>query len=659
MSKAKEKSTSETPAQRHERFRVAAGRETVESIVVAIVLALLFRAFVAEAFVIPTGSMAPTLMGAHKDMTCLECGQPFQVGASIETKHVPQRATVVGSVCPNCGYLNPLDLAENSDHATFNGDRILVSKFAYALNDPERWDVIVFKFPGNPKQNYIKRLVGLPEETLRIRHGDVLARPHDANAFTVLRKPPAKLLAMAHHVHDTAYQSKSLIAAEYPTNWQPWDLAATSPPTDSWQISRDEESWTAQLETAPDQLRMLRYYHRSPSDAQWDLARQGRSLADVDPYSSEGITDFHAYDAYVVVDSNQVWDIPPGVPRPDDSFFTNLASRFRPRPGDFRRDYESGGKIDQFTNPPASIGQYGIADRGSHWVGDLILQADVETAASAGQLVLELVESAVTFRCVIDLSDGTARLEIIDIDGPKTFAEAGGAAETTPTAATGVIGGARHEVRLANCDDMLYLWVDGSPITFDQPTTFDMSVLRKPEEQRPYTQPDHPYDAAPAAVGVQGTAATIYNLQVMRDKYYIATQSVRQGLYDYDVRAFSLGGLRDSTGNVVNDIQTAITDPSLWDQHSIWESRRAVDFELDKDQFFPMGDNSPESQDARCWVQSLPSAGNVDPDAYLWAEASYVPRDLLVGKALIIFWPHTWNSPLPMTPNFRRMGFIR
>ena len=59
-------------------------RETVESIALAVILAFLFRAFVAEAFVIPTGSMAPTLMGQHKDVQCPECGYWYQAGASIE-----------------------------------------------------------------------------------------------------------------------------------------------------------------------------------------------------------------------------------------------------------------------------------------------------------------------------------------------------------------------------------------------------------------------------------------------------------------------------------------------------------------------------------------------------------------------------------------------
>ena len=62
----------------------AAIRETIESVVIAFVLAFLFRTFEAEAFVIPTGSMAPTLMGRHKDLDCPKCGCPYQVSASEE-----------------------------------------------------------------------------------------------------------------------------------------------------------------------------------------------------------------------------------------------------------------------------------------------------------------------------------------------------------------------------------------------------------------------------------------------------------------------------------------------------------------------------------------------------------------------------------------------
>ena len=51
------------------------------------------------------------------------------------------------------------------------GDRVLVLKYLYAFQDPQRWDVVVFKNPTDPNgdaANYIKRLVGLPSEQLLI-----------------------------------------------------------------------------------------------------------------------------------------------------------------------------------------------------------------------------------------------------------------------------------------------------------------------------------------------------------------------------------------------------------------------------------------------------------------------------------------------------------
>src|SRR5918992_4102097 len=57
-------------------------KETVESILVAFILAFIFRAFVVEAFVIPTGSMAPTLLGAHVRMRCDDCGYRWNVNFS-------------------------------------------------------------------------------------------------------------------------------------------------------------------------------------------------------------------------------------------------------------------------------------------------------------------------------------------------------------------------------------------------------------------------------------------------------------------------------------------------------------------------------------------------------------------------------------------------
>lgn len=652
--------SSEGPLERHQRFRTEANRETVESIVVAIILALLFRAFVAEAFVIPTGSMAPALMGAHKDVECPECGMPYQVGASIETSTPVQETTVVGSVCPNCRKINSLDLVGNRDHQTFTGDRILVSKFAYALADPDRWDVIVFKYPGNPKQNYIKRLVGMPNESLRIRYGDVYARPVGADDFEILRKPHYKLMAMSHTVHDTGYQAPTLVEANYPSNWQPWSPGAVSPPSDSWQINREGKVWSATVSADGETEKYLRYYHRWPTEDQWQQAKDGMSLGGINPYASNAITDFYPYDAYLNVDTDRVYNYPPGLAPADANFLSRTLQRFSPPRGEFRSNYESGGSVEQFGGS-ASIGRQGTSRLGYHWVGDLILEADVVAGGDAGELVLELVESAVLFQCRIDLATGVARLEIVDVNGPVSFANAGGAATDTPKANIEVRPGRAVNLRMANCDDQIYLWVDGSPVEFDQPTSFKMETIRELAEQHPFTSQEHPYDAAPAAIAAKGAEVTVERLQVMRDKYYIAVdREVSIAFNDYNLSELDQR-FRGS------EIQRILQTPELWDDRSIWQARRVVEFELDEDQFFPMGDNSPESEDARCWVRRSvnPYTGeavfdpSIDPDAYRWAGASYVPRDLLVGKALMVFWPHTWNSPVPFTPNFERIGFIR
>src|SRR5262245_19636147 len=79
-------------------------RDIVETIVFVVVLVLLLKAFMAEAFVIPTGSMAPTLLGYHRVIKCPECGFRFPVNMSKQfdsQESTPQR--ILGCECPNCG----------------------------------------------------------------------------------------------------------------------------------------------------------------------------------------------------------------------------------------------------------------------------------------------------------------------------------------------------------------------------------------------------------------------------------------------------------------------------------------------------------------------------------------------------------------------------
>src|SRR6266480_428025 len=114
-------------------------KDTIESILVAFILAFIFRAFIVEAFVIPTGSMAPTLLGAHMRFRCEDCGYRFDVnytgksvGDDVEIPSVA-RGKVFAAICPNCG----LKVAREDMHdpendatapAVHYGDRILVLK---------------------------------------------------------------------------------------------------------------------------------------------------------------------------------------------------------------------------------------------------------------------------------------------------------------------------------------------------------------------------------------------------------------------------------------------------------------------------------------------------------------------------------------------------
>lgn len=152
---------------------------------IAFILAFVFRAYVVEAFVIPTGSMAPSLAGQHVRVTCTQCGYHFKVDAS--SRRPRRNADAEGLSCPMCHYANRLPGGGYSSA----GDRILVHKYIYSLVEPRRWDVIVFKNPqlvnrmdgsAGPTSNYIKRLVGLPHESLWLIEGNVYVQPNPPNA---------------------------------------------------------------------------------------------------------------------------------------------------------------------------------------------------------------------------------------------------------------------------------------------------------------------------------------------------------------------------------------------------------------------------------------------------------------------------------------------
>jgi signal peptidase I len=342
---------STAPQQSHEGHR-----DTVEAVVVALILALVVRGFEAQAFVIPTGSMAPTLMGRHKEIACPQCGYTFAVNASEEVESRTPR-DVYSGLCGNCRNLARLD-----KFPSFKGDRILVMMFPYDLpflpasHSPERWDVVVFRYPEEPEVSYIKRLVGLPNETIRISHGDVYVKKKDSKSFVLARKPLRHQTAMQISVYDDRHQPRAFAALAEWRRWQgdgsPWKV-----------VDRGQSRYQADLVAGAAEWAELRYRNLVPDPEQW------RAILDQQPLPngprSTLITDFYSYNTSTSVDP------------------TNSVEDFR-------------GEQEAWVQP--------------HWVGDLTLEANLEIkeVSAGGSVRLELIEGGVAHRCTIDLESGNA-----------------------------------------------------------------------------------------------------------------------------------------------------------------------------------------------------------------------------------------------------------
>ncbi len=553
----------------------AAVRETIESVIVAVVLAFLIRTFEAEAFVIPTGSMAPALMGAHKDLECPECACPFQVSASDiqEENGESKPAQVNAGICPMC---RALDIFSEKSNPSYAGDRVLVDKFCYQLKPLERWDVVVFHFPDDASKNYIKRLTGLPDETLWIKHGALWTRRNDRpeRPFRIARKPPEKLLAMLEPVFDNDYMP-AIARWGAPPRWS----------GDGWRSSDQRQFETDG--TMPGGA-WLRYEHLVPS---YDTTNE-RMRPQLRPAL---ISDFLAYNTGQWCDTRQ-----------------------------------------SANYPPKSLGV--------DWVGDLALECTIKPRAAAGQAIFELVKGGRGFRCRIDLKSGDAALSI---SGP-------GAEDFHPTAKTPLGDGKPHGILFANADDRLLLWIDGrlvpasdqkadgkwSATTCYKSADLNAAALNAASKLKTYLPT--PADLSPVGIASQGASLLVSHLKIMRNIYYIADDYVHQARRNMGA---------SSTTPIIcefTDLCPDMADPSTW--HRFEDVQQDVKFTLGPDKFFMLGDNSAYSSDGR-----------------FWRGGYWVNRDLLIGKALVIYWPHSWDKvtigghdiPFPFFPNFRKMGFVR
>jgi len=226
---------------------------TLELLTTALILAFVFRAFVVEAFRIPTGSMAETLRGSHYHLRCIRCGFPFDVGGDSWSVPKPR--------CSSCGYVLPPGMGVSIS----NGDRILVLKCLYQFLPAKRWDVIVFKNPVDPRENYIKRLIALPGETVEIVDGDIYIDGR------IARKPPKVQEELWMPIYDNDYQTLRRGRILPTSDGGPdddhtvWRQPFENDPNSQWNLNAKGPTVFA-LDTPPDRLHRLLYNDRIGND---------------------------------------------------------------------------------------------------------------------------------------------------------------------------------------------------------------------------------------------------------------------------------------------------------------------------------------------------------------------------------------------------------
>jgi signal peptidase I len=599
--------------------REEGARDTVEAVVIAFILAFVFKTFEAEAFVIPTGSMAPTLYGRHKEVTCGGCGLHYTIGASQEIDQDSGRLLsdnrVDRSLCPGCRFENR---ARNA--AVFNGDRIVVNK---QVSKYQRYDVVVFKNPEEPHVNYIKRLIGLPGETIRIRQGDIHARRSETEPWQIQRREDLdKQRDIQLLVYDDRHPPQALLKAGGEERWAPAtfravdrDIAGWPAVENAWAPDRDNRLYTVDAQPGPPQW--LRYRHLIPTAEQWSDATAERQLES--PLLPQLVTDFCGF---------------------------NSDSRY--------------------------------GDQELYWTNDLTLDftVDIQEVRSDALLVIELEEGIRSVRCEIQPQSGNVVLSA------TTHAQPGQPEPPPEVVASGTCSindTGEYEISFASVDDRLTLWVDGSPVQLE--TRLELPT---PDINLPTDRDMAP--AGIAASGLKATVSSLVikrdiyyrNDLVAFDPDSGSTADPWHQDYGND---YSAVVAHEVSFNRSHQLSNSFRSPETWgklyselllQQQELFGE--LLEFRLANDEYLMLGDNSPASKDGRLFdYYSRPRRG-------IFSSRYAVRETDLVGEAMFIFWPHGVpflndgrgysiighngdpQYPLysfPFYPNFSRMKLIR
>jgi signal peptidase I len=543
-------------------------RDSVEGVWVAIVLAFVLRAFLIEAFVIPTGSMAPRLLGEHWSLQCPADGYEYDYGLgsdpAVGTVSRRRRSSPADARCPNCGY--PYNLSQEKRYLR-SGDRVLVLKYLYHFREPRPWDVVVFKNPQNNRENYIKRLIALPGETIEIVHGDIFISTDGAETFRIRRKPPRAQEATWQVVFDNDYRAgKGVIESANRTRQR------VRPPR-----------WTALEQGA----------------GRWDLdGLNGRrfSFAGGDPAELR---------------------------------FEAPRSRFLPWYG-----YNA-----------ARVMRTSAVDEQRDVCTDLKLSFMFVPRGPGARVGLEMSSFGHRFRGEVD-ADGAATLRYLAAGEQQWQVWA---SETIDPLAPGEA----VEVAMEHVDLSLKLRVGGRTVleVTDGRYPFDYAWLKARMERANA----HAVPRPEVRIGASGGASELWHVKLMRDVHYTCPpqREIPNGVVgDYARDVVRRSGGERNIGQHYPGWGTTGNPITLRD--------RGND---DLDEFFVLGDNSPQSLDGRSWTWAAPSLRLYDEQHRPQYRLGTVPRYCLTGRALLVYWPAGFRLPglpgLPLVPNVGRMRLIR
>ena len=568
------------------RRELASLRDTIESIWVAIVLAFVLRAFMVEAFVIPTGSMAPRLLGEHWDLQCPSCGYEYAFG--WRNKVAPVRShtyTPSGAHCPNCGYAFPYT---ERDALVNTGDRVLVMKFLYQFTEPQPWDVVVFRNPQSNHDNYIKRLVALPGETVEIVHGDlfVTRTPGDVDSWRVRRKPPRTQERMWQVVFDNDYRpDEKWLADGLAPRWQ----AVTHP--DKWDLRAARGRsfvFRGQAEPAELAFRAPREHFLPNYGYNAGLVQDEKVL-----YSEAGVCGDLKLSAVFVPKGN------------DARISLVLACR----DGRFKAQIGADGLVTLYRRSSAA----------GHWTQWDRASAEPLKVNQGYQVALANADFRVTVRL-----GGRVVLKK-DYGVPADYK--------------------RLKTRLAAYED--HLKAAGAITSQEAEKLFPAPELR---------------------IVAEGAPCELMHVKVHRDVYYTCRQLEqieRSPLGEYADKAMrgrieektNVWGQGDPRGTIARG--WGVTGRPI----TLASHKANPDLDPGLDEFFVLGDNSPQSLDGRMWTRAAPTLRLWTRDGRPQYKLGTVPRYNMIGKAIFVYWPSGFRPPgatgLPIVPNVGRMRLIR